>query len=503
MILRIAISFVLAAILGTCPAVKASILSTSGAVSTIAAPPDVSGGAIESDATILAFAERQNIVLSQDIAVDISVPGTSPSGGVKNLSPGTITSSTHISSYFIHFDAVGNPAPESAVPASGSITFDTDVLGLIVLGTSINLTDPYPGLPGTIYATGELNRGLEIPSGPAGTGTLDLITLSADRRTVSFNFRDGAAPDDIRIITNAVPEPSAIALAAMAGAILLARSRFRRSKRLESKVGRTMFIAAICGVACLGLQATARANFLFAHHGDANPTTEGFTGHLVFGAPSTFGPIANDLGNPAWSVVGTAQSSQYSYTSGALTAPQLADIANHGFTLTIVARALQNIAPTYDPSHPVAITGGGLNTGAQRFDIALGLNSSGDTVVFLFTADDAIGPGSSLVGAGPSYTLTGAGNAYHNYNLVYNPVTHLADLSVDGITRITGYSGNTTFKSNVGLYFGASSGGQGNINFAQVVSVPEPSSAVLFAAGAVALAVCYFHRSRRVTMASP
>jgi hypothetical protein len=256
-------------------------------------------------------------------------------------------------------------------------------------------------------------------------------------------------------------------------------------------------VASAVGLLLAGVPATAKAGFLFEHHGDTNPTTEGFTGHVVFGAPSTFGPIANDLGNPAWSVVGTAQSSQYAYTSGALTPSQLADIANHGFTLTIVARALLNIAPTYDATHPVAITGGGLNTGAQRFDIALGLNASGDTVVFLFTADDAIGPGSSLVGAGPSYTLTGAGNGYHNYSLVYNPVTQLADLSVDGITRIQGYTGNTTFKANVGLYFGASSGGQGNINFAQVVSVPEPSSVVLLVVGGLCLIALSFRRFRR------
>jgi hypothetical protein len=318
--------------------------------------------------------------------------------------------------------------------------------------------------------------------------------LSLDRRTVSFDLRDGGAPDDFRIITS-VPEPSSLLLLAT-GLVALAFRTRRCLGRFWMRRG--LICAIVAATAATG--STARANFLLTHQGSADPLTEGFTGHVVFGAGSTFGPIADDGGYAAWRVTGLGQSSQYAYTSGAFNASQFADVANQGFTLTMVARALPGIAPTYDATHPVAIAGAGLNIGTQRFDIALGLNSSGDTVAFFFTADDAVGPGSSLVGAGPSYALPG--NGYHTYSLVYSPTTHLADLSIDGISRIQGYSGNTTFKSNVGLYFGASSGGQGNFSFVQVSSVPEPSSLVLCALAGLGIVVI-FCRNRNDSPATP
>ena len=153
----------------------------------------------------------------------------------------------------------------------------------------------------------------------------------------------------------------------------------------------------------------------------------------------------------------------------------------------MVARAVQGFNPYSSSSQLIGVAGGGLNTGVQRFDVGLGLTATGDTVVSLPYGDNARGPGGSLEAVGPNFTI--AGDGWHTYSLVYDPTTELANLFVDGLERLTGYSGNMTFLSNSGLYFGASSGGQGDFNFVQITSAPEPSSVALLLLGGAGLFV--------------
>ena len=95
------------------------------------------------------------------------------------------------------------------------------------------------------------------------------------------------------------------------------------------------------------------AGTLYMHSGSTDPTTEGFTGQEVVGPASTTGPLTNDQGLPAWFIAGSGQSSQFAYVAPGLTASQQADIASQGFTLTLVARVLQNgLAPPYTTSAP-------------------------------------------------------------------------------------------------------------------------------------------------------
>jgi hypothetical protein len=54
----------------------------------------------------------------------------------------------------------------------------------------------------------------------------------------------------------------------------------------------------------------AEAGIIASHQGATDPNTEGFTGTNTIGS-STFGPLANDLGLPAWRITGSAQNSQY------------------------------------------------------------------------------------------------------------------------------------------------------------------------------------------------
>ena len=96
----------------------------------------------------------------------------------------------------IHFDPV---TPGTGV--SGSITFDAAIMGLIVLGDSLNRTDPEPlGAPNTEYPTAS-SRGLEFAPN-------DSIRLEDDLRTltlISLYATNGV--DQIRVITSECPSP--------------------------------------------------------------------------------------------------------------------------------------------------------------------------------------------------------------------------------------------------------------------------------------------------------
>jgi hypothetical protein len=246
----------------------------------------------------------------------------------------------------------------------------------------------------------------------------------------------------------------------------------------------------------------SHADLLYTHSGSIDPTTEGFTGSEVVGPASTTGPLTNDQGLPAWFIAGSGQSSQYAYFSPALTASQQAEIVSQGFTMTVVARVLQNgLAPPYTTSDPVRIGAADVSYGGVRWELDLALNSNGDTVVILPNTIAASGPGGSVQTFGASYTLTGSGSTYHTFQLFYNPTTMVADLSVDGVTRLTGYTGETSFVGTEALAFAATSGGQGNFNLVQVqtgpASVPEPSTAIVASFGAVAFLAYGWSRHRR------
>lgn len=201
---------------------SASIVGSSGATRIISPPSDIRNGAMESNTEVFAFSELQNVTLATDVVVNVSVPGSTPaSPSDDNFSPATIPAGSLVSSYFLHCDRVGS-STGNPLNFLGSITFDTDVLGLIILDDGLNATHSYPGLPGTQYA---LDGALEINR----TAAFDAVTLSADRRTVTFDFRDANAPDDVRIITAAVPEPSSALLIGM-GVWLLAAGRWVRSR---------------------------------------------------------------------------------------------------------------------------------------------------------------------------------------------------------------------------------------------------------------------------------
>ncbi len=133
-----------------------------------------------------------------------------------------ISAGTTVSSYLLHFDPVGSPTV--GLISTGSITFDTDILGLIFTGTALGNTDGVLGSATTTY-TGTFNRALELVSPPPGTA--DIVTISADRRTLTFSLQTSTGQDHLRVVTAAVPEPNPALLLGMGVCCLLVLRRMR------------------------------------------------------------------------------------------------------------------------------------------------------------------------------------------------------------------------------------------------------------------------------------
>ena len=114
----------------TAAPVHAGIVSTSGAVSIISPPADARLGALENNTVAQLFMEVTGLTLPSSLAVDFNAPGTynsNPPGPLPTIAAGTI-----VESYYLITDPVGSD-PANIRSFSGTITFSTDVLGVIVL----------------------------------------------------------------------------------------------------------------------------------------------------------------------------------------------------------------------------------------------------------------------------------------------------------------------------------------------------------------------------------
>ncbi len=196
----------LLAVLGGLAPAAASALTVSGDVALLAnAPASVAEEALESDTQIFLFLEVSDVTLGSALSINVDSPGTyTANPGVTTLSAGTV-----LSSYFVHMDIIDAGDPGSAgapLDLSGSITFDTEILGIIGDEVQLNASDALLGAPGTTYPTGVGRRDFwETP---------DSLTLSADRRTLTFEDMRATTNllDQLRVVVAPValpvPEPS-------------------------------------------------------------------------------------------------------------------------------------------------------------------------------------------------------------------------------------------------------------------------------------------------------
>ncbi len=166
------------------------------------------------------FEKQPDLVLPSLISVNVVTPGTHTSSpGVSSIAAGT-----RVAVYFVHMDIIDVADGGSGTPInlSGSVTFDSAILGIIGTQGELDASDPTLGVATTSYPTGVNARGYWENS--------DSLTLSADRRTLTFNNMRVANnfSDQLRLIL--ASEPPMAALLGLAALALGVRARGRRDQ---------------------------------------------------------------------------------------------------------------------------------------------------------------------------------------------------------------------------------------------------------------------------------
>lgn len=126
---------------------------------------------------------------------------------------GSLTSDTLVNSHMIGFD------PEERSEVLATITFDSEILGVVWSTNSLSATDAVLGLPTVTYNENPpFYLGIEAP----------FDWFSVDGNTLTFHAGASKPGDFIRVITAAIPEPSTYAMMAMGLAGVLMATRRRR-----------------------------------------------------------------------------------------------------------------------------------------------------------------------------------------------------------------------------------------------------------------------------------
>jgi len=150
---------------------------------------------LEHNKDIHAFVERVGYKLPRAVTCDIGVAGFYDKKFGDN--PKTIPAGTVVNIYFVHYDRVGR---SGTIESSGSVSFNGEILGIIVTDERLNGSDDL-GYPGTTYATGQRSRGYE--------NNAERIELTDDMRSVIIHrYRISHPGEDLRVITKSTVEAS-------------------------------------------------------------------------------------------------------------------------------------------------------------------------------------------------------------------------------------------------------------------------------------------------------
>lgn len=180
----------------------------------VTGPVNFSTGATEGDNTTYIFQEQMDLTLASDLEVDIA--GDGGFAGLGDPGSETVSAGTRVDSYIVHFDPTGATQSDFVRQEGMSVTFDTQILGIIGKTAGLDATDNVLGDSGSTY-TPVVFRGTW--DNAAGLNYDDFITVSGNTATFSWESRADFA-EQFRIVTlapAAVPEPSSMILLSMVG----------------------------------------------------------------------------------------------------------------------------------------------------------------------------------------------------------------------------------------------------------------------------------------------
>jgi hypothetical protein len=166
----------------------AGIVSTDGDIEVVDAPASVANGALESNQFARVWAEGQDVLLPADLPVDIDQAGTYQAGSAYSV--GSIAAGTLVRVHYVHVDSLFS----NQATMTGSITFDSPILGVMVTGTGLAGTDSFNEAATTFEPDGTLRR-FET------TGT-DVISISpTSPETLTFTAQISSGMDQLRVFT--------------------------------------------------------------------------------------------------------------------------------------------------------------------------------------------------------------------------------------------------------------------------------------------------------------
>lgn len=142
--------------------------------------------------------EREAYTLPTAITVDIHVPGFYNKGSQWKNNRKQIPAGTVVDIWFCHYDNVG----KSSATSEGAVTFEYEVLGLIVEDDTLDASDNVCGYPGTVYHGGRGARGFE-------DNGAERLTFDADRRRVIVDrFQISSPGEEIRFLVSTPATPN-------------------------------------------------------------------------------------------------------------------------------------------------------------------------------------------------------------------------------------------------------------------------------------------------------
>ncbi|MEM9411967.1 MAG: dockerin type I domain-containing protein, partial [Planctomycetota bacterium] len=155
----------------------------------------LNNGSISSEVAINVFREESRIELDSSLAVNwlSSVDATeSTFNDLNQLIGGTIPVGTFVSSHLFHFDAEDT----ASITLSGTATFASEILGVVVSSANLNSTDDTLGVNGVIYPF-QSGRAWELG---ANAGA---FSISGDGKSIDIVGVSDNLLNQLRIITAA------------------------------------------------------------------------------------------------------------------------------------------------------------------------------------------------------------------------------------------------------------------------------------------------------------